>query len=70
MGFRIGGDIGPGEMDVARVYPYRSDQGSSSAPAHGLVGTPTVSGGHPIPGGGDSRPASYPVGDVHQTRIM
>ena len=56
-----------GEMDVARGNPYRSDQGTSSA--LGLV-DPTVSGGHPIPGGGrDTISASYPVDDVHQGRI-
>ena len=56
-----------GEMDVAWVNPYRSDKGSPSA--LGLVRTPTVSGGHPIPGG-DTRSATYPVDDVHQARIM
>ena len=37
-----------GEMDVARMNPHRSDQGTPSAP--GLVRTPTASGSHPIPG--------------------
>ena len=57
-----------GEMDVARVNQYRSNQGTSSA--HELVRTPTVSGGHPIPGGGGgTRSATYPVVDGHQALI-
>ena len=67
MGYRIGGGtLVPGEMDVARVHPYRYDQGTLKS--RGLVRTPTASGGHPIPGG-DTRSASYLVNDVHQARI-
>ena len=55
-----------GEMDVAVVSPYRSDQGTISA--HALVRTPTISGGHLTPEG-DIRSATYPVDDVHQARI-
>ena len=53
-------------MIFARVNPYRSDQGYSSA--YGLVRTLTASGRHPIPGG-DSKSATYPVNDIHQARI-
>ena len=59
MGYRIG-ELVLGEMDVARVHPYRSDQGTPRS--RGLVSTPTASGGHPIPGrggGGDTRSATY-----------
>ena len=55
-----------GEMDVALVKQNQSGQGDP--PAHGLVRTPPVSGGHQLPGG-DSGSASYPVDDVHQVRI-
>ena len=55
-----------GEIGVARVHPYRSDQGSPRP--RGLVRTLMASGGHPIPGG-DTRSATYPVDDVHQARI-
>ena len=58
-----------GEMDVARVNPYRSGQSElvhwSGTSAHGLVCIPPASDGHPIPGG-DSRSSSCPVDDVHQ----
>ena len=54
-------------MDVARMNPYRYDQDTPSA--HGLVLTPTTSGGHPTPGG-DDRSAIYPVDDVHQAWIV
>ena len=53
-----------GEMDAARVNPYRFDQGIPGS--CGLVRTPTVSGGHPIPGGGGRHQVcQFPVGDVH-----
>ena len=45
-----------GEMDVARVRPYRFDQGTPRS--HGPVRAPTASGGHPIHGGG-TRSATY-----------
>ena len=50
-----------GEMDVARVNPYRFGSGERTSIALGLLRTPPASGGHPIPeGGGDSRSPSYP----------
>ena len=68
IGCRIGGGgaLDLGEMDVARAYPYRSDQGTPSV--HGLVRTPTASGGRPIPGS-DTRPATYPADDVHPAQL-
>ena len=55
-----------GEMDVARVNSYQSNQ--DDPPVHRAPGShSTSSGHHPIPGG-DSRSASYPVDDVHQPR--
>ena len=56
-----------GEMDVARVYPYRSAQGQPPS-ALGLVLTTPASGGHPIPEA-DTGSVTYPVDDVHQARI-
>ena len=54
-----------GEMDIARVNPYRS--GQSEPPVHMALFAPhrptTVT---EFRGGGDSRFASYPVDDVHQ----
>ena len=55
-----------GEMDMARVHPYRSDQVSRSA--HGLVRTTAASGGHPVPGAG-TRSVTYPLDDVHRAWI-
>ena len=40
-----------GEMDVARVIPYRFGQGQPPS-ALGLVPTTPANGGHPIPEGG------------------
>ena len=59
-----------GEMDVARVNPYRFDQGQPPS-ALGLVPTPPANDGHPFPGEGegDSSSATYPVDDVHQARL-
>ena len=58
-----------GEMDVARMNPYRSGQGEP--PVHmAWFASPPASGSHPIPGaGGDSRSAFFPVDDIHQARI-
>ena len=59
-----------GEMDVAWVNPYRSDQGTSSAP--GLICTPLSVAVTQFWGGGwvgDTRSATYPVDDFHQARI-
>ena len=68
MGYRVGGvGLVLEVMDVARMNPYRYDQGTPSA--HGLVRTPTASGGHPTPVG-DGRSAIYQVNDVHQVRII
>ena len=58
-----------GEINVARMNPYRLTRippvllGSL-----GLVRASTVSGGHPMTGG-DTRPATYLMDDVHQARI-
>ena len=41
-----------GEMDVARVHPYRSDQESTYLVARPRSRTLKASGGHPILGGG------------------
>ena len=57
------------EMDVARVNPYCFDPflPGSATSALGLVPAPPANGGSPNSGGGgDSRSASYPVGDVHR----
>ena len=57
-----------GEIDVARVKPYRFSQCQPQI-ALGLVLTPPAKGGHLIQGRGDSRSASNPVDDVHQAWI-
>ena len=56
-----------GEMDVAPVNSYRSDQGTSGAP--GVVRTPRSVAVTQIWGGGDMRSATFPVDNVHQARI-
>ena len=48
--------------------PYRSGHSAPSALAHGLVRTTTAKGGHPV-SGGDTRPTTYLVDDVHQARM-
>ena len=56
------------EMDIARVNPYQSDQGTPSD--LGLVRTPNGQRRSPNSGGGgDTRSATYPVDDVHQAWI-
>ena len=52
-----------GEMDVARVNPYRSGHGER--PKLGMLRTPPASGGHPIPGGGGLKVSLLPGADVH-----
>ena len=55
------------ETDVARVNSYRSDQGT---PVFLAWFPPPRSAAVPLfRGGGDTRSATYPVDDVHQTRI-
>ena len=53
-------------MDVTQVNSYRSGQGEPPVPWPGSH--PPASGSHPIPGG-DTRSATYPVDDLHQTQM-
>ena len=57
-----------GEEDVARVNRRRfAGLARVSPSAHGLVHTPPASDDHLVPG--ETQSASFPVDDVHQSRI-
>ena len=59
MGYRIGGDSGPGRNGRRPGEPRPFWPGSTPS-ALGLVPTPPANGGHSVPGGGggDTRPAN------------
>ena len=68
VGCRIGGDSGPGEMDVIRRKSHRPVRGS--LPQHKASGTHSSSLRQlPTSGGGGLGFVIYPVDDFHQVRI-
>ena len=69
MGYRLWVTVILGEMDAARVNPYRSGQGEH--PVHMAFFAPHRQAAVTLiqGGGGDSRSTIYQVEDVHQARI-